>query len=337
MAIVPVEILRINNLNSGLIKNAIKIINSRQQGFRFEEVDYKTKKTDWFNEKQIVHADEVYSHIEDFVTTMKGFHPHLIGVTDKILVGFVDNMLLSNLFCTVEKKNGELTGKGVVTTYEVDSILPNTPIEIYLIFYFLSASIRFLSNRILIHEESRDCPFDLKMSKLDLRKIIRKGRICKSCFSRIEEYLNISQLHDINNLLNLTSQISNSSNPQKHLEELLSITGVYEIQKEGNNELVKEIIEDRIDQQSHSTISGNKNEALVEIKKMIGRGKIKSAIEEVLNFLDTSSNYFNETILLYARFSQINTDFRKGLINGESKTLEFNRINDSFLQIIDEI
>jgi hypothetical protein len=118
---VPIEILILDSSNLISAKQAIAFLNKVQDTFEFSVLDYIVKSQ---NDKTL-NTEDVYQLIGVVQSEMRGYHPHIICVIDKFLIG--DR--LSNLFAGLDRKNGSLTGKGVITSYQVTDLFPALPID----------------------------------------------------------------------------------------------------------------------------------------------------------------------------------------------------------------
>lgn len=77
-------------------------------------------------------------------------------------------------------------------------------------------------------------------------------------------------------------------------------------------------------------------EFLAHIKTSIRAGDIKHALDKLENILK-DSKFSTELSLLQSRFSSLNEKKRKGIITESDSSLEYNKIVNSFLEIIESI
>ena len=76
----------------------------------------------------------------------------------------------------------------------------------------------------------------------------------------------------------------------------------------------------------------------IDVKKLIGNSQLEEAIEEILKItLDFLPQKYNETISLNARLSQLDMEFRIGILSDESRRNEIAKINQALLKLIDTI
>ena len=81
--------------------------------------------------------------------------------------------------------------------------------------------------------------------------------------------------------------------------------------------------------------------SIAQIRKSIVTGDTQLAIEQTQNLLGNSSRgnqkVSRELFSLNTRWNQVISEFRRGVIEPESRTLEINRINDALLSLLDEL
>ena len=217
MAIVPVEIFCIAHDNIIPIEKAILVLNKKQDAFRYNLLRNDECESFLGLKKNRFTTTEIYTKFEKTIPSLKGYHPYIIGVVEPRL----DGEKSGNLFGSMqESDNKQLTGKAIVSIWKVDQILQPIPLEVYLIFEFLSFSIGFVAGHGLIHSEGEFCMFDKKNNKFDIIEIMQKGKFCTSCSREMSRILDNDQMIAINQIINIISNISKSEEPKKVFDSL---------------------------------------------------------------------------------------------------------------------
>lgn len=220
MAIVPIEIICVGHKDIAPIENAISLLNKQQDVF-----DYHLLRNDkcelYLGESESRYTTtEIYSLFDDILLKLKGYHPHVIGVTKRRL----DGKKLGNLFGSMqESDNNRLTGKAITSLHGIKQILHSIPFDIYLTFEFLSFAIRFVGGRGLIHDDRRTCIFDKKIYKPDIIEVMKNGKFCESCQKRVSILLDNDQMIAINRIINIISNICDSEDQEMAFENQMRI------------------------------------------------------------------------------------------------------------------
>ena len=221
MAKVSIEVLCIGHSNIDPVNNAICFLNKHQDSFEFTLL--RDAACENFNGENISYftTEEIYLFYKTRFEELKGYHPHIIGVVAKCLEG----KKLSNLFGDMQEDSNtkRLTGKSIVSLWKIKEILHSIPTEVYLIFEFLSLSIRFVIGQGMIHEEKRMCIFDKKIHKLDIVTVLSKCKFCNSCEERIQKVLDNYQLIAISHIVSKINYISTSADPQEAFNKEMKI------------------------------------------------------------------------------------------------------------------
>jgi len=207
MSKVPIEITCIGYKNEKTIENALYFLNNLQDSFNYSIISHE--KFENYSKKTYI-TSEVFQLFNEILPKLKGFHPYVIGV----IMNQLNGKEFTNLFGSMEEINNQITGKAITTLYEIKSIFKKIPIEIYLIFEFLSFSIRFICQSPLIHDEIYNCIFDRKISKEEIVRDIKLGKICDTCFKIVSNKLDNDQLYALRQIINEISFITNSKEPE---------------------------------------------------------------------------------------------------------------------------
>ncbi|MBL7118101.1 MAG: hypothetical protein ISS94_04890, partial [Candidatus Syntrophoarchaeum sp.] len=219
-AIVPIEIICVGHNDIAPIENAISLLNKQQDVF-----DYHLLRNDecesYLGESESRHTTaEIYRLFDDILLKIKGYHPHVIGVTKRRL----DGKKLGDLFGSMqESDNNRLTGKAITSLHGIKQILHSIPFDIYLTFEFLSFAIRFVGGRGLIHDDRRTCIFDKKIYKPDIIEVMKNGKFCESCQKRVSILLDNDQMIAINRIINIISTICDSEDQEMAFENQMRI------------------------------------------------------------------------------------------------------------------
>jgi hypothetical protein len=104
----------------------------------------------------------------------RGFHPFLVAITDSALEG----REFTNLFGS--HRGG--SGLAAITTANVEGvIIPDGRMSAYFVYYFARYVLSFLAPERANHEDSRECVFDRKASKIDILSSMKRGALCDEC------------------------------------------------------------------------------------------------------------------------------------------------------------
>ena len=305
-----IEILLIEKELQKYAENSILILNRNQSAFTYKLINDLS-----FGERiprtNRLYSEDVYKEVDEYKIEIKGYHPHIICLTNQFLI----NDELWNLFGDIQRSNDTIpTGNGVFTIHEIKEIIKEIPVEIYLINEFILSSILFLTREQLYHKEKRNCPFDLKMDKGLMYENLRYSNLCLECNNIVRKYVNKVQLQTIRNTLNLISDISHDENPQQHFESIIR-----EINFNGEAEIEKE-------------------SELDKIRKLVITNQLEKAIEELSLLLEVNqAEKNNELILLYSRLGELRMKERFNILESEKINLELNKIRLGILKMIDNL
>lgn len=211
MATMPVEIIAVGQEHAGL--GAIAgLLNTIQDAFSFS-VERDNALITLLPAGNNFVTSEVYSALREFKARRRGYHPHLIAVVNRR----IDGTRFGNLLGGMEETSGELTGLAVTSTHCTDTFLGGLPDDLFLTFEFISFALRFLNGKGLIHDESRQCVFDVKINKSEVTTAIRSGTLCSSCREKLSAKMNSDQELAIERCFRLLREIAESPVPAEAL------------------------------------------------------------------------------------------------------------------------
>ena len=312
---VPIEILIVDKddiKNQEYVKEAIAVLHEIQNTFKYSilnNIDITHK----IHDSKQVNKVDVYDFLDRYKSTIKGYHPHLIGVIDKFLIG--DE--LTNLFATLERKTGILSGNGIITSYEVQGLIEKVPMPIYLMFYLLINPLRFLLKERIGHREARICIYDTKVNKNDIYKILKYGAFCLECNDKIRGVLSVQEMKSVREVLGFISDVANSNNPEHYFENSVQNFKI------STNNLNQEAIN---------------NQKLEEAIELLRQSRIEDAFDKVsLSIKIKFPEYYEQTIILFSRLNKLKLEKRMGVIGREDELLESNKINNDYPHIVPQL
>jgi predicted nucleotide-binding protein len=157
----------------------------------YEREDYKTS--------------FIWEKLREYRTTCKGFHPFILAIVH----GSLASDKLGNLFGS----RSEEDNFAVVTTRDWERYFAPPSLSVYLMYYFIRYAISFICPEIRSHEDTRNCFFDKKINKPDIKLSMASGRICDNCRTVIEKWIDG---HTYSSVLKLVQQLRakvNSAHP----------------------------------------------------------------------------------------------------------------------------
>lgn len=313
MTKIPIEILLTTNNLEKIVKEITDILNYEQTTFEYSVIE-ENLPSDKIHKSSIMHTNSIYDYIDNVLLEVKGYHPHVICVTDKYLNG--DKY--TNLFAGLDRRHGILTGKGVVTSFQVEEIMPQIPLEVYFQFYFLIQALRFLVKKEMGHPDRRCCIYDDKIFKTDLNEIMKYGTFCLECNDIIRSQITSEQMSNVRKVIGKISDIAHSKKPI---------------------ETYKSVFKNRDNRETKPyPPKVNLEHPFDRAIEYIKYNDIHSAFEAISLFVkEFHFQKYQDTILLYSRLNRINSDFRNGLIHLKERDIELNNINNSLLELIREI
>ena len=218
MAKIPIEIFNFSENFNEEVQNAVTKANKLQT-----EIEYSLITTVDESEFNILVPDEIdarflFKRMDHVRTKIGGFHPYLLLITDDPIY---DEYY--NIFGSSEPE----IGLGVFTTNSVsETIIPKDKMQAYFIYYLARYTLNFLNPQHKNHKATRGCVFDIKTSKLDIKKSMKSDAFCKDCRKFLltgKSKITVNILSAINNLLAETGNILNDVKLPKVNEERTSI------------------------------------------------------------------------------------------------------------------
>ncbi len=204
MAKIPIEILNFSEEFRSAVENSVKVANELQDDFEYIIVDENNQR-----EFNIVVPDEIdarllFKSMAHRRKEIGGFHPHILLITDNPIY---DEYY--NIFGSSEPEQG----LGIFTTNGVgEMIIPEDRMEAYFIYYLARYSLNFLNPSHKNHQGTRECVFDVKTSKLDIKKSMKGNAFCQECRKNLltgDSKITINILSSLNKLLEETGVILN--------------------------------------------------------------------------------------------------------------------------------
>lgn len=311
---VPIELLILDEGNKEIVNQAISVLNNSQDTFRYSILSCPKIDDPIYQQKELS-TTEIYSFLDKVRLEIKGYHPHIICVIDRYLSG----KKLFNIFASLERIKGNITGRGIVTSYQVTHLIEDIPLQVYFQFYFLIKSLRFLVREKMGHKERRYCIYDQKINKRDLYKIMQYGTFCLECNDKIRSLITSEQMGSVRKVIGTISDISHSKTPRKafyNLHEKIGSSNSIRIENEKKEQ--KNLFEETIE--------------------LIKKAETEKAFDEIsLVIKEHFPERYNEAIMLYSRLNHINLEHRIGIIEDEKRNLEKNRLNHSLLELINKL
>lgn len=302
---IPIKVIAINKSVEKASKNVVQILNKNQKAFSFDIIKDE-ELLDTVKSWEYIHTNELYPQFENLRKRIKGYSPNLLGITDKQL----GNDQYQNLFGDLQKHNGISLGNCIITTYQVKELIKEIPIEAYLLYELVLCPLLTITRTNLFHDKKRICPFDRKISKLEIYDVLKYSTLCIECSTKVRGVLNRIQLNSMRSIFPLISDLSN-----------LSLT-------------IDEVLNTKIDLE----------EPIIEkidfqfLRKLISENKLRKAIEHIEdNNKGLSPKSKDELVLLNMKISSLNRDERIGTISNPDSSLEKAKITVSFLELIGNI
>lgn len=151
----PLEVVRIGNTFSKEIEESIKLINNMQNEFHIQLADSTIEEEFQVLAFREVFADEILKKIINIKNSLKGYHPHLVAITNSQIK--IDGVEQSSLYANTLSEDGA----SIFTTCHVpDVIIPKDKMKAYFVYYIGRILAKFLLPNHSNHEDSRDCIFD---------------------------------------------------------------------------------------------------------------------------------------------------------------------------------
>lgn len=201
----PIEILNFGNPDFELHYRVINELNSLQEDFQYVLPPERYKLWAAPFERTEYGTDYIWDLLREYRQSCKGFHPFIIALVH----GYLSSERLGNLFGSHKAKK---EGFAVVTTYDWEEHFAPPSLAVHLAYYFIRFTMSFICPEIKSHEETRECFFDKKISKADIKLSMKSGKICDNCRSIFEKSIDG---HTYNSLTKLIQFLKNKSTDEK--------------------------------------------------------------------------------------------------------------------------
>lgn len=179
MSAYPIEILNFGQPDFDVHHKVVAELNSLQEDFVFVLPPERYRLWAAPFTRETYETDYIWDRLRDYRRTCKGFHPFIIAIVH----GSLSSLKLGNLFGSRQVKEGF----AVITTKDWETVFAPPPLSVFLTYYFIRYTMTFICPEIKSHEETRDCFFDKKLLKTDIKLSMKSGRICDQCRSKFED------------------------------------------------------------------------------------------------------------------------------------------------------
>jgi predicted nucleotide-binding protein len=194
MAAYPIEILNFGEPTFDEHNGVIAKLNSLQADFAFCLPPERHRLWAAPFAREAYDTGYVWDRLRAYRNACKGFHPFLIA----LIHGSLSSPNLGNLFGSHEAREG----LAVVTTKDWDALFAPPGLAVFLAYYFVRYTMSFVCPDVRNHEETRNCFFDKKLHKEDIKLSMKSGRICDECHNAFE---NAIDGHAYDSLLRLVT------------------------------------------------------------------------------------------------------------------------------------
>ena len=124
----------------------------------------------------------MFEILKGYRTTAKGHRPYVVGVLDQPL----SSKKLSNLFASHDARDG--VGEAVITLYDHQVFTDSA--QLYLCYYLIRYALSFVCPSLKNHDDTRNCFFDRKRYKPDLKLSMDSGGFCPECNAELWKVFN---------------------------------------------------------------------------------------------------------------------------------------------------
>ena len=204
MAKIPIEIFNLSEDFQSVVENSVKRANELQDDLEYIIFDENNQRDFNFIVPHEIDARILFKTMAHRRREIGGFHPYILLITDNPIYDEYYNIFGSS---EPEKGLGIFTSNGVVET-----IIPEDKMQAYFIYYLARYSLNFLNPSHKNHQGTRGCVFDVKTSKLDIKKSMKGNAFCDECKKSLltgNSKITIGILNSLNKLLEETGVILN--------------------------------------------------------------------------------------------------------------------------------
>jgi predicted nucleotide-binding protein len=192
----PIEIMNFGNPSFKAHEEVISELNEIQNDIVFLLPPERYKLWAAPFEREQYKTSYIWEKLRDYKKECKGFHPFILAIVH----GYLKSDNLGNLFGSRNEKENI----AVVTTYGWEQHFAPPSLSVYLTYYFIRYSMNFICPEIKNHAETRECFFDKKINKEDIRLSMDSGKICDPCRNIFEKSIDG---HTYNSVLNLVQHL----------------------------------------------------------------------------------------------------------------------------------
>lgn len=158
----------------GQVSNALSVV---QDEFRFQLAPARLRTYATGVVKAHYLTTDVFEVLRGYRTAAKGHRPYVIGVIDKPLA----SKKLTNLFGSHEARDG--IGEAVITLHDHQSFTESA--QLYVCYYLIRYALSFVCPTLKNHNDTRNCFFDRKLYKPDLKLSMDSGGFCPECNAQL--------------------------------------------------------------------------------------------------------------------------------------------------------
>lgn len=194
-----IEVISVGGNFDKLIKETAQMLNGVQAEFRFSLVPERFRHYG----TGIIHSEyltqDVFGLLGKYRKEARGHRPYLMGVVDQQL----RSNKWRNLFASINARDGE--GEAVITLH-AQALYTKSP-QLYLSYYFIRYALSFVCPSLKNHAETRNCFFDRKTYKPDLKKSMESGGICPNCKKELWNTFNEEIIVSIEGMIRLMKSL----------------------------------------------------------------------------------------------------------------------------------
>lgn len=177
-----IELLSVGGDFDKLLREVSTALNGVQEEFRFQLAPARLRThAAGFAEENYLTTD-VFEILRGYRTAAKGHRPYVIGVIDKPLA----SKKLSNLFASHDARVG--IGEAVITLHDHQFFTDSA--QLYLCYYLIRYALSFVCPALKNHDDTRNCFFDRKLYKPDLKLSMDSGGLCPKCRTEVWKHFN---------------------------------------------------------------------------------------------------------------------------------------------------
>lgn len=190
----PIEILNLGLPSFNDHYEVIRDLNSIQESFEYVLPTEHNRSWGSSADVEKLHkSSDIWNLLKDYRKKCKGFHPYIIAIVH----GYLESTRLSNLFGSFNRRENF----AVITTHDWDYIFAPPPLHVFLTYYFIHYTMRFICPELESHDDTRDCFFDMKLHKKDIKISMSSGNICDACRKLLEDVIDSDSYNSLMKLV----------------------------------------------------------------------------------------------------------------------------------------